>query len=96
MQEIVVEPLGDAWAVRVSGTEPQVHPSGATAEQAAKNIAARLASAGEQVELHVMLRDGQRGARFLCLPPLSDDDEPLLVGGPSVNHLRADIDLVAA
>lgn len=96
MHEIVVEPLGDAWAVRVDGAEPQVFAIGAKAEEAAKKIAARLASTGDQVELHVLLRDGRRGARFVCLPPLSDDDHPLLVGGPAINHLRVEADQVSA
>ena len=96
MHEIVVEPLGDAWAVRVDGAEPQVFASGAKAEERAKEAAVRLAATGEQVELHVLLRDGRRGARFVCLPPLSDDDQPLLVGGPAINHLRVDTGQVAA
>ena len=81
MQTIIVEPYANSWSVCVKGIEPQLYASGAKAEQAAKHIASRLASIGEQVELHVMLRGGQKGARFVCLPPLSDDDEPLLVGG---------------
>lgn len=90
MHVIVVEPLGDAWAVRVEGLEHQVFTSGAKAEAAAKTIATRLAAAGESVELHVLLRDGRRGARFVCFPPLSANDQPLLVGGPAINHLRAE------
>lgn len=86
MIEIIVEPLGDAWAVRADGAEPQLFTRGSLAESTAKAIATRLADAGEQVEIHIMLRDGRRGARFVCLPPLSDKEPPLLVGGTTLNH----------
>lgn len=88
MQTIVVEPHGNAWSVCVAGTEPQLYSSGAKAEETAKRIALRLASIGEQVELHVMLRGGYHGARFVCLPPLSDNEEPLLVRRPGINHVH--------
>lgn len=96
MQVIAVEPLGDAWAVRVEGLEPQVYASGAKAEDAAKTLSTRLAAAGEHVELHVLLRDGRPGARFVCLPPISEDDRPLLVGAPTINHLQVQDDLLGA
>ena len=86
MKEIVVEPLGEAWAVRADGAEPQLFTRGPLAEDAAKALAFRLAGAGEHVEIHIMLRDGRRGARFVCLPPLTDKDRPLLVGGTTVNY----------
>lgn len=72
----------------VAGTEPQIYSSGAKAEETAKRIALQLASIGEQVELHVMLRGGYHGAQFVCLPPLSDNEEPLLVRRPAINHAR--------
>lgn len=96
MQVIAVEPLGDAWAVRVEGLEPQVYASGAKAEDAAKTVATRLAATGEHVELHVLLRDGRKGARFVCLPPISEEDRPLLVGGPTINHLNVHDELIEA
>lgn len=92
MKEIVVEPLGDAWAVRANGAEPQLFTRGMLAEEAAQAIAYRLADAGEHLEIHIMLRDGRRGARFVCLPPLSDEDRPLLVGGTTINHVKNEAD----
>lgn len=92
MKEIVVEPLGDAWAVRADGAEPQLFTRGMLAEDAAKAIALRLADAGEHVEIHIMLRDGSRGATFVCLPPLSDEDRPLLVGGTTLNYADKEAD----
>jgi len=81
MRTVVVEPFGDVWSVRVEDTEPQLFTRGREAENAAKGIAERLAAAGDQVELHLSLRNGQLAGRFVCLPPISDDDGPLLVGG---------------
>lgn len=90
MQIIVVEPIGDAWIVRAGDTEPQVYASGAKAEDAAKIIAHRLALAGYDVELYITLRDGRPGARFRCFAPLTQDDQPLLVGGSLINHQEDD------
>ncbi len=81
MRTVVVEPFGDVWSVRVEDTEPQLFARGREAENSAKGIAERLAAAGDQVELHLSLRNGQLAGRFVCLPPISDDDGPLLVGG---------------
>lgn len=81
MRTVVVEPFGDVWSVRVDDTEPQLFARGRKAESAAKNIAETLAAAGEHVELHLYLRNGQQAARFLCLPPVAKTDRPLLVGG---------------
>lgn len=81
MRTVVVEPFGDVWSVRVEDTEPQLFARGREAENAAKGIAERLAAAGDQVELHLSLRNGQLAGRFVCLPPISDDDSPLFVGG---------------
>lgn len=81
MLEIIVEPFGDAWGVRVDRAEPQLFTRGSLAEEAARTLAYRLAEAGKPVEVHILLRDGRRAARFVCLPPISDEDRPLLVGG---------------
>ncbi|HCW49365.1 hypothetical protein ACLBV5_14540 [Brevundimonas sp. M1A4_2e] len=81
MRTVFVEPFGDVWSVRVDDTQPQLFARGREAENVAKRIAERLAAAGDQVELHLSLRNGQLAARFVCLPPISDDDRPLLVGG---------------
>lgn len=81
MRNVVVEPLGEAWAVRVDEAEPQLFARGRAAEEAARSIAEKLAAAGDHVELSLMLRNGAKAARFVCLPPVSEEDEPLLVGG---------------
>ena len=81
MRTVVVEPIGDVWSVRVDDTEPQLFARGRAAESAAKRIAETLAAAGDRVELHLFLRNGELAARFVCLPPISDDDSPLLMGG---------------
>ena len=81
MRTVVVEPFGDIWAVRLDDVEPQLFARGRAAEDAAKQIAHRLAAAGDHVEIHLHLRNGQQAARFICLPPLSEGDGPLLVGG---------------
>ncbi|MET4682663.1 hypothetical protein [Brevundimonas faecalis] len=81
MRTIVVEPFGEAWAVRVDDMEPQLFTRGRAAEEAAKDTAERLSAAGDHVEIHLYLRNGERAARFICLPPVSSDDTPHLVGG---------------
>lgn len=75
---------GTLWRCLVrsrGGYRAQLFTRGREAENAAKGIAERLAAAGDQVELHLSLRNGQLAGRFVCLPPISDDDGPLLVGG---------------
>lgn len=81
MKSIVVEPFGEVWAVRVEGAEPQLFSSGRMAEDAAKRIAKRLAASGERAELQLRLRSGATAARFVCLPPLYSEEEPMLLGG---------------
>lgn len=80
MERIVVEPLAGGWAMRAPGLENlMVFRSGGAAERAGREMALRLASAGEAAELHLRLRDGTTGARFICLPPTDQDPDPLLV-----------------
>ena len=81
MRTIVVEPAADAWAVRVDDVEPQLFVRGREAEAAARKLAEKLAASGEQVEIQLFLRNGEKAARFICLPPASKEDRPLLVGG---------------
>ncbi|MET4682615.1 hypothetical protein [Brevundimonas faecalis] len=81
MRTVVVEPFGKAWAVRVDDTEPRMFARGRAAEEAAKDIAERLSAQSEHVEIHLFLRNGEKAARFICLPPVSPDDTPHLVGG---------------
>lgn len=80
MERIVVEPLADGWAVRAAGLENlMVFRSGGAAERAGRELTHRLASAGQAAELHLRLRDGTTGARFVCLPPTEQDPDTLLV-----------------
>lgn len=72
---IYVEPAGEAWAVQSSLSDnPMIFATGASAEQAARALAHRLADAGEPVVLDIKLRDGARAGRFLFPPRLNADD----------------------
>lgn len=72
---IRVEPLGDGWVVR-SGHFDNDMPfhSGAAAETAARALAHRLSSAGQDAEIQILLRDGALAARFAC--PAHRSDSP--------------------
>lgn len=66
---IFVEPSGDGWIVRGDFHDsPLTYPTGARAEQAARNLAHRLADAGDPVVLEIRLRNGARAGRFLFPP----------------------------
>ncbi|PXA95122.1 hypothetical protein DMC25_00315 [Caulobacter sp. D4A] len=66
---LLVEPSGDGWIVRGDFSDsPLTYSSGARAEQAARDLALRLAEAGEPVVLDIRLRDGGRAGRFLFPP----------------------------
>jgi|SRR6478672_1080245 len=85
MEKILVKPLGDGWAVETPSTDnPMVFRSGRAAEDAGKRLARRLAKAGATSELELRLRSGVCAGRFLCIPPLGDDDEVLLLGLPGL------------
>ena len=72
---IFVEPAGEAWAVRSDlSRNPTIYSTGASAEHAARDLAHRLADAGEPVVLEIKLRDGARAGRFL-FPPRLDGGE---------------------
>lgn len=75
---IFVEPSSDGWIVRgdFRGGSFQF-PTGARAEQAARDLAHRLADAGEPVVLEIRLRDGARAGRFL-FPPHETQTEAAL------------------
>lgn len=94
MRTVVVEPAGDVWAVRVDDVEPQLFMRGRAAEATARNLAETLAAAGDPVEIHLFLRNGERAARFVCLPPGPEEDKPLLVGG-SLLGLVSTVDAAA-
>ncbi|MBI1684231.1 hypothetical protein I4Q42_11190 [Caulobacter hibisci] len=75
---IFVEPSSDGWIVRGDFRGgPLQFPTGARAEQAARDLAHRLADAGEPVVLEIRLRDGARAGRFL-FPPHGTQTEAAL------------------
>lgn len=81
MERIVVEPLGAGWTVRSDIFDNLlVFRSGGAAERAGRNLAERLAFAGEPAELQLRLKDGTSAGRFICLPPTGRDPDPLIVG----------------
>lgn len=83
METITVEPLAEGWTVHTEGVANDlVFRSGSSAEDAARALAFRLASAGEPVRLKLKLRNSEVVARFICLPPLSADERPRLLGLP--------------
>lgn len=86
MDKIVVQPVGAGWELRAPGLEPQMFRTGGSAENAARTLAEALARNGQQIELHLLLRDGELAAKFLCLPPLGPEDGPLIVGGAPVRQ----------
>lgn len=95
MRTVVVEPFGEAWAVHVDDMEPQLFARGRAAEDAAKDIVERLSATGDHIEIHLNLRNGERVTRFICLPPVSPEDPPRLVGG-SLLAVAATADEIAA
>lgn len=73
LQVIRVEPFEHGWALRQETVEnPQIFASGARAEDAARQLGARLARAGKPAEVRVYLRDGSLAGRFVCMA-----DEPM-------------------
>lgn len=80
MRIIDVRPLADGWAVQSDQIENDlVFLSGRAAECAAVDLADRLASTGTPCEVHIHLRDGSLGGRFLsaALIPPEKGAEPL-------------------
>lgn len=77
---ILVAPSGDGWAVRSEHLCGELtFRSGHQAEDAAKQLGARLAAAGAPAEVHIYLRGGALAGRFVCTPtPPSDSAR----GGP--------------
>jgi len=85
MERILVKPMGDGWAVETRGADnPMVFRSGRAAEDAGKHLAKRLATAGSTTELELRLRSGACAARFVCVPPITEHDEVLLLGLPGL------------
>jgi len=92
METIVVEPLAQGWTVRTDTVANDlVFRSGSSAEDAARALAFRLASAGSPVRLKLRLRNKEVAARFICLPPLSEDEPPRLVDLPGLHAPLPDV-----
>lgn len=79
MQKVIVEPVDGGWTVNVESIEnPMIFVSGRAAEDAARDLAMKLAASGADVELELRLRGGKRAARFVVLAPLEHEDRPLM------------------
>lgn len=89
MDSVIVEPLQTGWAVRATGlANDLVFASGRAAERCARQLAECFARAGREAELQLRLRGGARAARFLCLPPLEHETNPLLISAPPLRAAR--------
>jgi hypothetical protein len=65
IQAIRVTPSADGWMVWSDGVDNAMFfRSGASAEAAARALAARIADRGEPVEIEIILRDGALAGRF--------------------------------
>ena len=66
---IRVAPAESGWRVHSQSLSIDQHfQSGAKAEAAAKALAEGLAGEGVPTEIHIFLRDGTRGGKFICPP----------------------------
>lgn len=85
MSTVIVEPVDAGWAVNVEGVDnPMIFRSGRAAEQTGRDLAMRLAQGDRCVRLELRLRGGAVAARFMVLPPIDHDDDPLMVQTPPV------------
>lgn len=63
--EITITPVGDQWSLSAPELGEDLHFSGGgQAETAGRNLARRLAAAGQAATLTIVLRDGQVAARL--------------------------------
>ncbi|RZJ42621.1 MAG: hypothetical protein EON86_07190 [Brevundimonas sp.] len=80
MRQVIVEPVDGGWTVKVETVDnPMMFVSGRAAEDAARDLALKLAGGGEDVELELRLRGGERAARFVVLAPVEHEDRPLML-----------------
>ncbi|RZJ02098.1 MAG: hypothetical protein EON90_00440 [Brevundimonas sp.] len=90
MDLVIVEPLDAGWAVRASGIANElVFASGRAAERCGRQLAECLARAGRETELQFRLGANKLAAKFLCLPPLEHETEPLLISVPPVRPVAS-------
>lgn len=91
MDVVIVEPMDAGWAVKATGVANElIFASGRAAERCGRQLAECLARAGRETELQFRLRAGNLAAKFLCLPPLEHETDPLLISVPPVRHLWAE------
>ena len=65
IQAITVAPSAEGWTVRSDAFDSEMFfRSGASAEAAARNLAARIADTGMDVEVEIFLRDGALAGRY--------------------------------
>lgn len=81
---ITVAPAKGGWGVSREGGEPWVFESGAQAEWSARKLGEALADSGTAAEIHIVLRDGSLGGRFLCNPAA-----PVLRADPPAARLKS-------
>lgn len=66
---IMVAPTEGGWRVHSQSLAIEQHfRSGANAEVTARAIAESLADEGVPTEIHIFLRDGALGGKFICPP----------------------------
>ena len=70
---ITVTAGADGWRLTcTAGDEDRRFRSGADAEDAAHDLGARIAEAGATAVIHIFLRDGALGGRFVHAPQRLD------------------------
>ena len=80
MHKVIVEPVDGGWTVNVETIDnPMMFASGRAAEDAARDLALKLAAGGADVELELRLRGGERAARFVVLAPVEHEARPLML-----------------
>jgi hypothetical protein len=65
IQAITVAPSAEGWTVRSDAIDSELYfQSGASAEAAARDLGARIAGTGAEVEIEIFLRDGSLAGRY--------------------------------
>jgi len=73
VQVITVVPTQGGWTVQHDMADnPMMFRSGAKAEAAARDLGGAFAQRGSAAEIHIYLRDGSLGGRFVCTPSISE------------------------
>ena len=90
MHVISVAPTEGGWMVEADMlAAPLLFQSGGKAEDAAKQLGAALAKAGQWGEVRVHLKSGELLGRFICPPrPAPAEDRALRIAIPAGEPLR--------